>query len=162
MDSIFAPPRKLSLQERVLQAAEAALQYQHEVTPIEVFCRLQLLYENHVSYWRRGGVQTLDELMQGGPEKVTKVFRILERWAQERRLKPFTGYYARATRGGEQELRFTGAKFPGREEAFRTHYVPADLPEKKQKTIEARANRAPERVVFSNLRDSTCSECGVP
>jgi hypothetical protein len=33
------------LPDRILRAAEAALQHEHEVIPIEVFCRLQLLHE---------------------------------------------------------------------------------------------------------------------
>src|SRR4051794_29111155 len=122
--SIFAPPPKPpkpSLQTRVFEAAEDALQVQHEVSPIEVFCRLQLLHQNHVSTWRSGRCGALDELMQGNPQKIADVFRHLHEFAQQHGLEPFTARYTRATRGGEEELRFTGAKFRGLEDAFHIH-----------------------------------------
>src|SRR4051812_25896113 len=102
MDWTFAPPAKKTLQARVIEAAEAGLQYDLEVTPIKVLCWLQLLYEGAVDDWRHGRIATLDERMQGGQEKVAKVFRILRDWATTRNLKPFTVTYARAGRDGEQ------------------------------------------------------------
>jgi hypothetical protein len=150
------------MQERVIQAAEYALEEEHEVSPISVCSRLQLVAPVHLERWRRGQVEALDELMQGRAAKLASIFRILRQWAQARGLEPFRARYVRPSREGEKELRFTDRKFPGMEEDFHTHYRPANLPEKQRRTLEARARRAAERDVLWSLTDTACSECGAP
>ena len=50
---------------------------------------------------------------------------------------------------------------PEWEKFYRTHYTPADLPEKKTARLAAKLNRPPELVVFEKVGDEgKCSECG--
>jgi hypothetical protein len=151
---------KLSLEERVVQSAGNTLEDQDYVSPIDVFLRMGLLAETSVKYWRNGGVETLEEVLQAGRDKVERALAIFRRWAEERGLQPIPGRYVRATRDGERELRFTAERFAGLEKPFQTHYVRPDVPECKRRSMAERTARPPERVVYCNLRDSTCTECG--
>src|SRR5207244_5176283 len=82
------------------------------------------------------------------------------RWAKERGLTPSEARYLVEGRAGTRELRFTATGEPESERLYRTQYLSPDLPERKKKKIEETSSKAPERVVFCILRDSTCTECG--
>jgi hypothetical protein len=151
---------KLSLEDRVVRSAENTLRDQHHVSVLDVFQGMGLLTDSHIKYWRNAGVDTLEEVLQAGREKVEKALRIFERWASERGLESMPSRYVRATRDGEQNLRFTGERFAGLEEQFHLNYVSPQISDRKWRTLAERAERAPERVVYQNMSDSTCSECG--
>src|SRR5271167_3266485 len=51
-----SPKRKPGLEERVVQAAEAALSRQQYVSAIDVLCGMGLLLPMHVDSWRKGRV----------------------------------------------------------------------------------------------------------
>jgi hypothetical protein len=151
---------KLSLEERVVQSAENTLHHQDYVSPIDILEQMGMVPESSIKRWRNGGVETLEEVLQAGRDKIERSLSIFHLWAEERGMQPMPGRYVRATRDGERALRFTGEKLDGLEEQFHTHYVSPQLPERKRRTLVERQERPPERVVYWNLRDSTCSECG--
>ena len=43
---------------------------------------------------------------------------------------------------------------------FRTHYVSPALSDRKQQKLQEKLEKVPQPVVFMNLRDAQCSECG--
>jgi hypothetical protein len=46
------------------------------------------------------------------------------------------------------------------EKNYRTHFVSPTLSERKQQKLQEKLDNAPQPVVFQNLRDAQCSECG--
>ena len=49
---------------------------------------------------------------------------------------------------------------PGIEKSYRTHFVSPELSEKKEQRLQEKLNQSPKPVVFQNLREAHCSECG--
>jgi hypothetical protein len=150
---------KASLEERVIRAAEGALENQQHVSAIDVLMRMQLLA--NVDAWRHGRVPFLEDVIQGSPEKIGGSLEIFRRWAESHRLQPVEARYVRTTREGDLELQFTNVKYPGLEQALRSHYVSPELSKRKKQTVEKKLTKSPVRVVFLPRRDSACSECGV-
>ena len=152
---------KATLEDRVIRAAEGALEDQQHVSAIDVLVRMGLLAPSNVEAWRKGRLALLEDMIQGSPEKIASALGIFRQWAASRGLQPVEARYVRTTREGEQELRITGAKYAGLDEALRSHYVSPGLSERKKQTVEKQISKPPERVVFLNRRDAACSECGV-
>ncbi|HTS29952.1 MAG TPA: DUF2293 domain-containing protein [Bryobacteraceae bacterium] len=163
MGGIFVSHQKpkLTLEERVLRSAEGALEDQQHVSAIDVLARMGLLALSNVDAWRHGRIPYLEELIQGGPEKIGRTMEIFHQWAKSRGLQPMEARYVRTTREGEQELRFTNIKYPGLEQALRAHFVLPGLSARRKESVEKKITTSPERVVFLPRRDSACTECGV-
>ena len=153
------PKPKPTLEQRVIRAAEAALEDHQSVSAIDVLEQIQLVA--NVGLWRKGHIPTLEQEMQGSYEKVAKALAIFEHWAKRRGLQPVPIRYVTATGEGERELQLLGPRYAGLEDKFRNQYVSPQLSEKKRQKLQERTSKAPERVVFLNKRDSACSECGV-
>jgi hypothetical protein len=151
--------QKATLQERVTGAAEGILRHQDYVSPIDLLCRMGLLSESAVQRWRHGSVATLHEVLPP-TDTVSQSLALLTRWAESRGMQPVEERYVRATRDGECNLQFTADGLPEWEQAFRTHYVSPAISQRKRRAIVERAASPAERVVYWNLRDAACSECG--
>lgn len=152
-----------SFQERVEQAAEAVLKRDGSVGPLELFQEICLLQPVHVEGWRKGNeyYRVLQPWIQVGPEKFHKTIRLFQEWVKQRGLRPIEAAYTRRGPGGIEQLRVTEDGDPEWEKFYRTHYAPADLPEKKTARLTAKLNRPPELVVFEKVGDEgNCSECG--
>ena len=152
--------REQGLERRVVQAAEAALARQQYVSAIEVFCGMGLLHPTHVDSWRKGRIDFLERVIQGNLHKVSSSIAIFHRWAQERGLKPSETGYVRRTRAGTVALQFSKSGDPAVERSYSTHYVSPALPERKQRQLQEKLDRATAPIVFQILRDAQCSECG--
>jgi len=148
------------LEERVYRAAEAALARQHYVSAIDVLCGMGLLASSAVDFWRKGRVDFLEREIQGSLNKISSSMAIFHRWAQEKGLKPSETDYVRTARSGTVPLRFSVSGDPEIEKSYRTHYVSPTLSERKQQKLQEKLEKAPPPVVFMNLRDAQCSECG--
>ena len=155
--AVLEPP---ALRQRVVRAAEGALEEHRYASALDVLMRMGLLAPSQVELWRKGRFDTLDKWIQGSREKIEKSLALFREWAVERGLVPMEACYARTTRAGEQEMRITGQRLEGLEEKLRTHYASPELSQRRRLTVEKRIARAPERVVFWTLQDSSCSECG--
>jgi hypothetical protein len=153
-------PNQSELERRVHSAAEAALARQQYVSAIDVFCGMGLLTSTHVDSWRKGRVDFLERVIQGNLKKISSSMAIFRRWAKEKGLKPSETDYMRPTRAGKVALQFSKSGDPGIEKSYRTHYVSPALSEKKQQRLEEKLNQSPKPVVFQNLREAQCSECG--
>src|SRR5262249_29710250 len=96
-----------------------------------------------------------EPITQVNPSKVTTAMAELQRWAQDRGLKPSETDYVARTRDRRQ-LRFSVTGDAAIERTYRTHWVLPDLPER---AVE-RQSRPPELVVISPVNDWTCATCG--
>jgi len=153
-----------TLQERVVQAAEAVLQRVGSVGPLELLQEMRWLHPVHVEGWRKGNehYRVLEQWIQVGPEKFEKTLRCFADWIQQRGLRPVEASYTRRSPLGDEQLQVTADGDPERELLFRTHYAPADLSDKKTARLANRLNKAPELVVFQKMsEEGNCSECGV-
>jgi hypothetical protein len=148
------------LEERVYRAAEAALVRKHYVSAIDVLYGMGLLASSAVDSWRKGRIDFLESGIQGSPNKIFSSIAIFQRWAQEKGLKPNETEYVRAARSGTVPLQFFSNGDPQVEKIFRTHFVSPALSERKQKKLQEKLEKVPQPVVFLNLRDAQCSECG--
>jgi len=153
-------PVQTKLEERVHRAAEAALDRQHYVSVIDVLCGMGLLAASAVGSWRKGRIDFLESEIQGSSYKISSSIAIFQRWAQEKGLKPTETDYMRSTRTGAVPLQFFSSGDPQTEKTFRTHYVSPVLSSQKQQKLQEKLERAPQPIVFMNLRDAECSECG--
>jgi predicted CXXCH cytochrome family protein len=90
--------------------------------------------------------------------RIAEVTDHLQRWATAKGLMASAAEYTSATRDRRQ-LRFTKDARPELEQAWRTHWLAADLPEKQQARIVERQQAAPDLVVVQPVKDWTCAEC---
>lgn len=153
-----------NFRDRVVAAAEAALEANGSIGPIELFQHLGLLAPSHLEGWRHGNEHypALEEWIQIGPEKFRKVLRCFDEWVTARGLRPIEAAYTRRTPHGLQQLQVTADGDPEREKFYRTHYAPADLTERKTKQLTEKLAKAPDLVVFEKVsQGGNCVECGV-
>ncbi len=144
-----------SLQQRVTQAAEAALAEQRFVSAIDVLLGLGWLAPSHVDEWRQGRVESLERVVQANLSKVTVAMAAFRRWARDQGLNPSETDYVARTRDRRQ-LRFSVSGDVAIERAYRTHWVSPGL---SARTVERRS-RPPDLVVISPLKEWTCTSCG--
>jgi hypothetical protein len=153
-------PTRSKLEQRVYRAADAALARQHYVSAIDVLCGMGLLASSAVDLWRKGRIDFLERQIQGSPSKISSSMAIFRQWALEKNLKPSETDYVRAARSGTVPLQFSESGDPQIEKNYRTHYLSPALTERKQQKLQERLDKAPLPVVFLNLRDAQCAECG--
>jgi hypothetical protein len=153
-------PSLTKLEQRVYRAAEAALARQHYVSAIDVLCGMGLLAPSAVDAWRKGRIDFLEREIQGSLNKISSSMAIFRRWAHEKGLKPSETGYVRHARPGTVPLQFSKSGAPNIEKSYRTHYVSPALSERRQQKLQEKLEKAPQPVVFMNLRDAQCSECG--
>lgn len=156
----MSPERKPDLGERVIRAAEAALEDHEYVSAIDVLTGIGLLQPVHVERWKKGRIDFLDSVIQGNPKKIATSMALFREWASAKGLKPSETRYVRNARTETVDLQFSASGDPAIEKGYRTHYVSLALPERKQQQIAERLSRPAEPVVFDILRESECSECG--
>jgi hypothetical protein len=151
------------LRERVRQAAEAVLQQNGSVGPLELLCQMDLLPAAHFDGWRRGReyYKFLEPHIQGSDEKRQKSYQFFLEWVHEKGLQPVPASYLRASARGSEPLQVTESGDEEREEFFRTHYAPASLSSARADRLKKKLNQAPEIVVFQLVgKESRCCECG--
>jgi hypothetical protein len=151
--------RGLTVEERVVSAAEAALAERQFVAPIHVMMDIGWLQPGPVDRWRQGRVECLEHLAQIDLSKLTAAMGALGRWAERRGLKPSETDYIARTRD-RRGLRFTRSGDPAVERAYRTHWFLPELSERKRERLKERQSRPPDLVVISPLKDWTCTTCG--
>src|SRR6202790_5679679 len=127
---------------------------------IDVLTGTGLLAATHVETWRKGRVDFLERVIQGNLKKISLSMAMFRHWALEKGLKPSETGYVRRARIGTVDLRFSKSGDPGIEKSYRTHYVSPALSETKQQRLQEKLNQSPKPVVFQNLREAQCSECG--
>src|SRR3954464_4228828 len=87
------------LKTRVARIAEESLAEQGYVRPIDVLVALGWLAQPNVDRWVQGRAPSLDRCVGVDADKVPAAFAALQRWAEDRGLKPSEADY--------QDLQFT-------------------------------------------------------
>ncbi len=146
------------LQNRVVAAAEEALERQKYVSAIDVCIGLGWLHSRHVDNWRQGRADSIESFLPVPHSRIAEITDHLQRWAGDKGLKPSTADYTSATRDRRQ-LHFTKDGRPELERAWRTHWLAADLPEKQRTRIVERQRATPDLVVVQPVKDWSCAEC---
>ncbi len=147
-----------TLEERVVRAAEAALDAQGYVSPVDVLLRIGWLAPTDLDRWRQGRVECLERVVQAGLGKQTTAMRELRAWAGARGLRPAETVYRARTRD-RRELRFSVGGRPEIEQAYRTHWVSSEMSERKVERLTERVGAAPDLVVIAALNPWTCRGC---
>ena len=150
------------LQARVAAAAEAAYARQKFVTPIDVCLEIGWLQPPNLDDWRHGRVDDLDYFLPRHDDRSVAFLVHLTEWAIAKGLKRVQADYVSAGRS-RRPLRFSSLDEPVIENAWRTHWLSPDLPDKQAERAERvsqRQSAAPDLVVIQPLKDFTCAECG--
>jgi hypothetical protein len=151
-------PRELK--ERVEQAANAVLQASGSVGPLELLLQMSLLAPSHFAGWQKGSISTLEDVIQGSPEKRQQSFQHFQQWAKDRGMKPVKAPYLRSTPGGDIPLRVTTGDDPAPEEFFQTRYIPNDFSNAKTARTVAKMSKPKDIVIFETVSQSViCTEC---
>jgi hypothetical protein len=146
----------MDLASRVTLSADMALADHQYASFVDVLSGMGLLH--NVEMWHNGRVQYVDEMMQGGPEKLLKVIDIFEKWAVERGLRredlpPHAAFISRPPKYA------VASRYPVLEQAFRRHFVSPHMPEKKLEKLRERFHATAPPTVFSIAKESKCSQC---
>jgi hypothetical protein len=147
------------LERRVTTAAEQALTRQRYVSPLDVLTGLGWVPLGLVTDWRQGRAPHLEAVAAVSSDRLTDALEVFHRWVQSRGLRPSEVEYLAATRD-RRPLLFTAAGDPTLERTYRTHWMPADLPERQRERLTARESKPPELVVVQPLAAFTCAGCG--
>ena len=154
------PNNRAALEERVVQACEAALADHGYVSAIDVLTGMRLLSPVHVESWRKGRIDFLERMIQGNLQRISLSMSLFREWAEQKGLRPSQTRYTRWGRGTQMDLRFSMSGDPDIERQYRTHFVSPTLSQRKLE-LKEKSDSAPRPVVFEILRDSECTECGV-
>src|SRR5262249_32972302 len=122
------------LRGRVIAAAEEALERQKSVCAIDVCIGLGWLHSRHIDNWRQGRAASVEPFLPVPHSRIAEVTDHLQQWAGEKGLTPSVADYTSATHDRRQ-LHFTKGAKPELEQAWRTHWLAADLPERQQARI---------------------------
>ena len=142
-----------------MAAAEKALARQKFVTPIDVCLNIGWLQPPNVEDWRRGRVDDLDYFLPTHDDRSVAFLVHLQKWAIAKGLKPVEAEYVSAARS-RRPLRFTSLDEPLLEQAWRTHWISPDLPDKQAERVIERQSAPPDLLVIQPTKDFTCAECG--
>jgi hypothetical protein len=154
------PENRRKLADRVAQAAQAALAARKYVSPIDVLIGIGWLDPGSERRWRQGQIDFLERGVQANLPRITEAMRLFQSWAAGKGLVPSeTAYVARSPQ--RQALRFSKSGNPTIEQLYRTHWVSAELSERKRERLAEKASRAPELVGVQPLKpDWKCHRCG--
>ena len=141
-----------------MAAAETALARQKFVTPIDVCLGIGWLQPPNLDDWRHGRVDDLDYFLPAHDDRSVAFLVHLAEWATAKGLKRVQADYVSATRS-RHPLRFTSLDEPTVENAWRTHWISPDLPDKQAERVTQRRSAPPDLVVIQPLKDFTCAEC---
>jgi hypothetical protein len=150
--------RSANLERRVAAAAQEALARQKTVTPVDVCVGIGWLSGRHVEAWRQGRAASLRELLPVDDARLTQFLGCLDDWARASGLEQAETDYVSATRD-RRPLRFTAAQDPGTERAWRTRWIPTDLPAAARERVVRRQEKPPDLVVVMPVKDWKCAEC---
>ena len=146
------------LEQRVVDAAEAALTERQFVSPVDLLVGLGWLSPSHVSLWRLGRIETLEDALTVSGAKLSAASHLLERWAHGRRLVASETVYVTRT-ADRRTLRFSTSGDPDVERAYRTHWLSPELSAGARDRLAQRQSRPPELVVIAPLNDWACTAC---
>jgi hypothetical protein len=147
------------LERRVIAAAEEALGRQRYVSVLDVLTGMGWVSPGLEVDWRHGRAPHLEAVAAVSADRIADALEVFHRWVAGQGLRPSEIEYPAATRD-RRPLRFTAAGDPELELAYRTHWMPADLPERQRERLTAKQSKPPDLVVVQPLKSFTCAGCG--
>jgi hypothetical protein len=114
------------LQPLVAEIMQELLEQGDVVTPLDVLLRMEMVDQDQVDTWRRGGLPYLERAMTCGLARVSRVLRLVGEHALALGLKPAPVKYSRRGKGGKLPLRFSKRGDPESEAAYCTHFSRAE------------------------------------
>jgi hypothetical protein len=147
------------LERRVMTAAEQALTRQRYVSPLDVLVGMGWVPPGMVTDWRQGRAPHLAAVAAVSADRLADALEVFHRWVAGQGLRSAEVEYVAATRD-RRPLRFTEDGDPALELSYRTHWTPADLPERRREQLTARQSKPPDLVVVQPQRAFTCVGCG--
>lgn len=154
------PEKRRNLDQRVRQAAEAALSDKKYVSTIDVLVGIGWLAPSNVDAWRQTRIDYLEQAIAAGLPRISEAMHVFRTWAMVKGLVASeTDYVARQP--GRAPLRFSKSGDANIERHYRTHWVSPDLKEKARQRLAEKMNRPPQLVAIVPLNpDWTCHRCG--
>ncbi|MBI2481174.1 MAG: DUF2293 domain-containing protein, partial [Planctomycetia bacterium] len=151
------------LQDRVARAAEAVLQREGAVGPLELLQQLSFLSFSHIQQWKTGNEHytELESHIQCGEKRLNDSYRHFLEWVSRKKLEPIEVPYVRTSRFDSIPLQVTEDGDPEREQFFRTHFRRSDLSPAKQQRLEKKLSKPADLLVYQlTSPQSECGECG--
>lgn len=144
----------------MVRAAEAALEAQNYVRPIDVLLGIGWLDPGAEKRWRQGQLNYLERAVQANLNKISEAMKQFRHWANAKGLLPRESHYVSKTRD-RRTLRFSISGNPANEQAYRTHWISPALSEKKRARLAEKTDRPPDLVAVMPLKpDWKCHRCG--
>lgn len=150
---------KPSLRGRVVDAAQHLLAEQRYVAFVDVLARLGWVHPVNLEDWRKGRIDSLDELLPVDADRLIQACEYLVTWANELGLQPKEVEYRAASRN-RPYLRFFAGTTVQNERVLRTHWFSADSESAEREQIIEREGKAPDLVVVIPRRQWACEICG--
>jgi hypothetical protein len=151
--------KKTPIEERVAKSADALLNSQGYVTPIEILMGAGFLQYSHVNNWRKGIIQHVEKTIQAKPETINETMESFQSWAREKRLRSAQAAQLLRTKGPRTELQFSESGNPEVEKLYRTYYISSELTDKQVENIKEKLEKAPQLSAFIISKDAECSGC---
>jgi hypothetical protein len=153
---------KKSLEQRVVEAAEAMLKKNGSVGLLDLFTAVGYLHPVHLEGWLKAlpSYPVMEPWILCGEAKLQRSTGLFLEWARQQGLEPFEVQYERRTREGMVPLRLLEAEDAEREELYRTKFRRSGLTAAQQQRTEKKAQKLPDLVVYiQSGRESQCAEC---
>ncbi len=156
----MTPENRQRLEQRVRQAAEAALSDKEYVSAIDVLVGIGWLAPSNVDAWRQKRIDYLERVINANLSRISEAMHLFRSWAMAKGLEASeTDYVARQP--GRPALRFSKGGDANIERQYRTHWMSPKLKEKARQHLVEKINRPPELVAIVPLKpDWTCHRCG--
>lgn len=149
-----------TLDQRVRQAAEAALSDKAYVSAVDILVGIGWLAPSNLDAWRQGRIDDLEQAVNANLPRISEAMRCVRSWAQAKGLTAAeTDYVAR--RPGYPPLRFSKSGDAAIERQYRTHWISPLLGETAQRRLDKKMNRPPDLVAIVPLNSEwKCHRCG--
>jgi hypothetical protein len=154
------PEKRRKLNQRVQQAAEAALSSKEYVSAIDVLVGIGWLAPSNVDAWRQKRIDSLERAINANLPRISEAMDVFRSWAMAKGLVASeTDYVARQP--DRPALRFSKSGDANIERQYRTHWISPKLKEKARRRLAEKMNRPPELVAIVPLKpDWKCHRCG--
>ena len=107
----------------VAEVVDEILSAGEVVAPLDVLLRLEIIDQQQVDTWRRGGIPYLERAITSGLSRVGRVLRLVREHCLALGLKPTRGKYLRPGKGPNRQLRFSKRSGDEFELGYATHFV---------------------------------------
>ncbi|MBV7326724.1 hypothetical protein KFU94_00400 [Chloroflexi bacterium TSY] len=121
---------------RVVRAVANILSQSDVVIPVEVLIEMGNLAQKNCEAWYRGQVPYLERVFEGSLSKANRILRIISFHAHDLNMLPRRTVYHQRGKNKKRLLQFSKSGNKDVEDAYSTHYVWNQSPEKKRQVIE--------------------------